>query len=322
MKILFFGTPKFAEIVLSHLLESRHKVVGVVCQPDKVAGRGNKMKSPHIVDMAREKGLPVYQFEKLSQHIEDFKKIGADVGVTASYGKIIPKTLLDILPIVNVHPSMLPKYRGSTPIQSALLNGDEVTGVSIMKTDVGMDDGDIYVQSQCEILPEDDYFSLHDKLAEMGSELLLETLDKIEHHDAILKPQDNSKATYVKLIQKEDGLLDFSDGAKKLVDKVRAFAESPVAYLFVDGKRIKVHKARQLTINNEQLTILERSALGVEEKSHNVPIGTIIPNKKRFLIQAKGGVFEILKCQAEGGKVMDASAFLNGFRFKSGKVNA
>ena len=304
MKILFFGTPKFAELILENLLASKHEVVGVVCQNDKPAGRGGKMTSPHIVEMARQNGLQVFQFEKLSEHIEDFKNIDCDLFVTASYGKILPKTLLDLKLCINVHPSLLPKYRGSTPIQSALLNGDKVTGVSIMKTEVGMDDGDVYVQKEVEILDEEDYVSLLDRLALVGADLLFETIDKIENGTAQRTPQDGAKATFVKLIQKEDGLLDFSASVESLVNKVRAFAESPVAYLFIGGDRIKVFKAK------------------VADMTTDANVGEIIPNKKKFLIQAKDGVFEILRCQAAGGKAMDAVSFLNGFRFKAKVVDA
>ncbi len=297
MKILFFGTPRFAEIVLQGLIESRHEIVGVVCQNDKPAGRGNKIKSPHIVEIAKENGIAVYQFEKLSQHIEDFKKIECDVAVTASYGKIIPKSLLDVMSFVNVHPSMLPKYRGATPIQTALLNGDKKTGVTIMKTEVGMDDGDIYMQQEADILPEEDYTSLQNRLADLGLELLLQVLDKIEQGTATRTPQNSADATYVKLIEKDDAYLDFSCDVHSLVNKVRAYCENPVAFFFIGGVRIKVFKAR------------------VADMTTSAVVGKFISIKKRFLIQAKDGVFEVLKCQASGGKILDATAFLNGFRF-------
>ena len=226
-----------------------------------------------------------------------------DLAVTASYDKILPKSFLDLKPCINVHPSMLPKYRGATPIQSALLNGDTMTGVSIMKTEVGMDDGDIFVQKEVEILPEDDYVSLLDKLAKVGLDLLIETLHKIENGNAIRTPQDDSKATFVKLIQKEDALLDFSMSAQSLVNKVRAFCENPVAFFHLGEDRIKVYKAK------------------VANMSTDAPVGQIISTKKHFQIQAADGVFEILKCQASGGKVMDASSFLNGYRFKTMAVS-
>ena len=298
MKILFFGTPKFAEIILDGLLEKGFDVVGVVCQNDKPAGRGNKIQTPHIVEFAKERNIAVYQFEKLSLHIDDFKKIDYDIAVTASYGKFLPKALLDLHPCINVHPSMLPKYRGATPIQTALLNGDNMTGVSIMETGVGMDDGDIFVQKEEEILPEDDYSTLIEKLALVGLELLAQTLEKIENGTAKKVPQDEKNATTVKLIQKEDALLDFSKSAESQVNKVRAFCEDPVAFFFLGDDRIKVYKAR------------------VAEDFEG-EIGQVIPSKKRFLVKTSSGVFEILKCQMQGGKVLDAKSFLNGYRFKT-----
>lgn len=304
MKILFMGTPRFAEIVLQELLKTEFEIVGVVCRADKPAGRGNKLVSPNIVSIAKENNIAVYQFEKLSEHIDDFKSIGYDVAVTASYGRMLPQEFLDIAPVVNVHPSMLPKHRGATPIQNALLNGDKVTGVTIMKTDVGMDDGDIFVQKEMPILPEDDYLSLLDKLAFFGAELLIDTLRKIENGTAKTFTQDHEKATFVKPIQKEEGALNFAEPVEKLVNKVRAFAESPVAYLFMGGERIKIYKAK------------------VADVSSCANVGELIENKKRFLIQANDGVFEILKCQAPGGKVLDAASFLNGYRFKAKVVDA
>lgn len=299
MKVLFFGTPYFAEIILKGLMQSEFEVVGVVCQNDKPAGRGNKMVSPHIVELAKSFSLPVYQFEKLSQHIDDFKAIDYDIAVTASYGKLLPKSFLDLKPCINVHPSMLPKYRGATPIQSALLAGDRMTGVTVMKTEVGMDDGDIFVQQEVEILPEDDYVSLLPKLAEVGLKLLLETLRKIENGTATRTKQDESKATFVKLIKKEDALLHFENDVESLVNQVRAYVENPVCFFMLGEDRIKVYKAK------------------VFDKTQNEKIGTITSNRKRFLIQAQNGVFEILRCQASGGKVLDASSFLNGYHFKT-----
>ena len=303
MKILFFGTPRFAEIILNGLVENKFDVVGVVCQNDKPAGRGNKIKTPHIVELAKEFEIPVYQFEKIKEHIDDFKAMDYDLAVTASYGKILPKSFLDIKPCINVHPSMLPKYRGATPIQTALLNGDTMTGVTVMKTEVGMDDGDIFEQKEVEILPEDDYISLLDKLAYVGLDLLIDVLKKIDNGTAVRTPQDDSKATFVKLIQKEDALLDFSMPVESLVNKVRAFVENPVAFFILGEDRIKVYKAK------------------VANMSTDAPVGQIVSTRKHFLIQAKDGVIEILKCQSAGGKVLDANSFLNGYRFKTLVVN-
>ena len=299
MKVLFFGTPYFAEKILENLIANKVDVVGVVCQEDKPAGRGNKMVSPNIVNVAKSFSLPVYQFEKLSAHIEDFKNIDYDIAVTASYGKFLPKKLLDIKPCINVHPSLLPKYRGATPIQTALLNGDKFTGVSIMKTDVGMDDGDIYIQEKVEISEEDNYTTLSEKLIEVGSRLLLETLQKIASGSEKLTKQEEKNATFTKMIEKEDAILDFNNDVEILVNKTKAFCENPVCFFFLGEDRIKVFDAK------------------IFNKTCDFEIGTIIKDKKHFLVQAKNGVFEILTCQAPGGKKLSAQNFLNGYRFKS-----
>lgn len=302
MKILFFGTPLFAEIVLKKLLE-KHEVVGIVCQPDKPANRGKKMQSPNIVNIAKSLNIPVYQFEKLKDHIEDFKKIKCDLFVTASYGKILPKEVLDLKMCINVHPSILPKYRGATPIQSALLNGDKVTGVTIMQTAVGMDDGDIILQKEVKIEKEEDYNSLMPRLAEIGGNLLLDAIEKIESGIAIFQKQDDSKATFVKLIKKEDGLLDFNETAESLVNKVRAYVEFPVAFFNIGDERIKVYKAEAV------------------EGFENLEVGEIFTSKKEFVVKAKDKGFKILKCQVSGGKVLDVKDFLNGHKIEDKKVN-
>lgn len=298
MRILFFGTPYFAEVVLKKLVE-KHMVVGVVCQNDKPANRGKKLVSPNIKTLAESLGIKVFQFERLLDNLEEIKSVDCDIFVTASYGKILPKEVLDLKMCINVHPSMLPKYRGATPIQTALLNGDNLTGVTIMKTDVGMDDGDIIEQREVEILKEDDYLSLMPKLAEIGGDLLLEALSKIENKTAKFVKQNDDEATFTKLIKKEDALLDFNESADVLVNKVRAYVENPTAYFFLGEDRIKVYKAK-----------VEKGDMP------NVNIGDVVTvNKKMFLIKTGEGTFSILRCQAPGGKVLDVADFLNGYRF-------
>ena len=298
MRILFFGTPYFAEVVLKKLIK-KHTVVGVVCQNDKPANRGKKMVSPNIKTLAESLGIKVFQFERLLDNLEEIKSVDCDIFVTASYGKILPKEVLDLKMCINVHPSMLPKYRGATPIQTALLNGDNLTGVTIMKTDVGMDDGDIIEQREVEISKEDDYLSLMPKLAEIGGDLLLEALSKIENKTAKFIKQNDDEATFTKLIKKEDALLDFNESADVLVNKVRAYVENPTAYFFLGEDRIKVYKAK-----------VEKGDMP------NVNIGDVVTvNKKMFLIKTGEGTFSILRCQAPGGKVLDVADFLNGYRF-------
>ncbi len=298
MKILFFGTPHFAEIVLKKLVK-KHEVVGVVCQEDKPANRGKKLVSPNIKNLAESMDIMVYQFDRLKDNLETFKNIDCDIFVTASYGKILPKALLDMKLCINVHPSMLPKYRGATPIQTALLNGDKVTGVTIMKTDVGMDDGDIILQREVEILDDDDYNSLMPKLADVGAELLINALEEIENKTVKFTKQDDKRATFTKLIQKEDALLDFHETAETLVNKVKAYVENPTAYFYLGEDRIKVYKAK-----------VEKGDLP------NANIGDVVTeNKKKFLIKTAKDTFSVLRCQAPGGKVLDVKDFLNGYRF-------
>ena len=193
----------------------------------------------------------------------------------------------------------MPKYRGATPIQTALLNGDKFTGVSIMKTDVGMDDGDIYTQEKVEISEEDNYTTLSEKLIEVGNRLLIETLQKIASGSEKLTKQEEKNATFTKMIEKEDAILDFKNDVEILVNKTKAFCENPVCFFFLGEDRIKVFDAK------------------IFNKTCDFEIGTIIKDKKHFLVQAKNGVFEILTCQAPGGKKLSAQNFLNGYRFKS-----
>ena len=303
MKVLFFGTPKFSEIVLEKLIKA-HQVVGVVCRAGKPSGRGNKIIEPHIVDMAKGLGIKVYQPENLKANIDIFKNIDCDIFVTASYGKIIPKEMLDLKMCINVHPSMLPKYRGATPIQTALLNGDTETGVTIMKTDVGMDSGDIILQEKCKIDQDDDYNTLMPKLAELGGELLGKALEQIENGIVKFKRQDDNQATFVKLIKKEDAFLDFENReAEELVNMVRAYVDDPTAYFYIGDKRIKVFKAK--------------TASNIE----NFKPCEIFATKKELSVQAKQGAVQILSCQAPGGKVLNVKDFLNGFRFSGEKAN-
>ena len=303
MKVLFFGTPRFSEIVLEKLL-TKHEVVGIVCRAGKPSGRGNKIIEPHIVDMAKDLNIKVYQPENLKESLVLFKNIDCDIFVTASYGKIIPKEMLDLKMCINVHPSMLPKYRGATPIQTTLLNGDTETGVTIMKTDVGMDSGDIILQEKCEIEEDDDYNTLMPKLANLGGELLCMALEQIENGKAKFERQDDTKATFVKLIKKEDAFLDFTKKtADELVNMVRAYVDDPTAYFYIGDRRIKVFKAK--VISNLE----------------NAKPCDIFVTKKEFIIQAKQNAVQILVCQAPGGKVLNVKDFLIGFRFSGEKAN-
>ena len=303
MKILFLGSPYFAVKILEKLLKSRHKVVAVVTQSDKPSGRGQKLMPTQVKVFAKEKGIPVYSFDKLSQHLDEIKKVDYDIAVTASFGQILNEKFLSIAPCINVHPSLLPKYRGATPIQSALLSGDKVTGVSIMKVVRAVDAGDVITQKQIEIEDEDDYISLQDKLASIGGDLLVEVLDLFEKGQVKAVGQDESKATFCRKLEKGDGLLDFNKSACQLVNQSRALCQMGV-FILVDGQRLKVGSIKDVSKDFQGLNI-----------------GEMAPVKGRIIFGCKDGAVEIGQCLSKNGKMISAKDFLNGFSFEGKKIN-
>lgn len=301
MKILFLGTSDFSQIVLEEILKSKHKVLAVVCQPDRPSGRGHKFIAPKIKYFAQEKGIKVFQFDKVSEHIDEVFE-GVDVAVTASFGQILSREFINKKMCLNVHPSKLPTYRGPTPLQTALLNGDKMTAVSIQKMEYEVDSGDIILCQDVEIGKNDTMSSLTEKTAKIGGELVVKALDMIENKSVKFSKQDGSKATFTKMIKKEDGFLNFDESAEKLINKIRALGENPGCYFFVGQDRIKVQKAKIF-----------------EEKTGNT--GDILIKNKKFLVKAKDNFVEIERCQAPNGKVLDAKDFLNGYKFSRDKAN-
>lgn len=302
MKVLFLGSPEFAKIVLSYVLESSHKVTAVICQCDKPSGRGNKLTPPEIKPYAIEKNIPVLQFEKVNRNIEEIKKLDFDVFVTASFGQILSREFLEIKEGLNVHPSMLPKYRGATPIQTALLHNDKETGITIQKMRYEVDSGEIYAQEQFKIEEDDDFETLSTRLAHRSGAMLVEVLDRIEKGDFSRREQEG-EPTFTKMIEKKDGFLDFKNApAENIVGKVRAYGTNPGAFFFLDGERFKVFKARVC----EDLT---------DE------IGKVVIENKRFVIKTKEKSVEILLLQPQNGKKIDIKSFLNGYKQKSMMVS-
>ena len=292
MKILFLGSPNFAKTMLESLVQDGHEIVAVICQPDRPADRGGKMHMPETKIFALEKGIKVLQFEKVNQHIDEVKKLKFDVFVTASFGQILSSEFLALGLGLNVHPSLLPKLRGATPIQTALMQNLKSTGVTIQRMVKEMDAGEILEQQEVQIAGDDDYASLEKKLAEVACRLLKEALEKVEDGSAVFKPQIG-EPTFTKLIKKEDGFLDFNLTAKQLFGKVRALSHNPGCYFFLDGSRIKVTKAAAVACDCQPQTVL--------------------PDKKRLLIGCNEGALEILELVAPSGKRMSGAAFLNGY---------
>lgn len=303
MKVLFLGSPYFAVKILKRLLQSSHNVVAVVTQSDKPSGRGQKLMPTQVKVFAKEKGIAVYSFDKLSQHLDEIEKIDYDIAVTASFGQILNEKFLSIAPCINVHPSLLPKYRGATPIQSALLSGDKVTGVSIMKVVRAVDAGDVIAQRQVKIEEDDDYTTLQEKLADVGGDMLVEVLDLFALGQVKTFKQDDDKATFCRKLEKSDAFLDLNKTASEIVNQSRALCEMGV-FLLVDGQRLKVSEIKN-----------------VSKDFQNLKIGEVAPVKGRIILGCSDGAVEIGQCLSKNGKMVPAKDFLNGFSFEGKKIN-
>ncbi len=295
MKILFLGSPNFAKIVLEGILAAGHKVVAVICQPDRPASRGHKLQAPEVKEFATKQGIKVLQFEKVNQHLDEIKKLDFDLFVTASFGQILSHDFLSLKLGLNVHPSLLPLLRGPTPIQTALLQNMTQTGVTIQKMRYEVDSGEILEQESLDISPQDDYLSLENKLANLSVKLLTKGLEKIEKGKAVFVSQ-KGEPTYTKMIKKEDGRLNFTSPSCVCLGQVRALSHNPGCYFEIDGQRVKVLKAQ---IAPDNMLYFPKQ---------------IIRDKKHFLIECDRSAIEILSLISPNGKIMDGKSFLNGQR--------
>ncbi|HIW02741.1 MAG TPA: methionyl-tRNA formyltransferase [Candidatus Protoclostridium stercorigallinarum] len=305
MRVLFMGTPAFALTVLEALCESRHEVVCAVTQPDKRGDRGALTASP-VKMFAERRGIPVRQYAKVRlEGAEELRAFGADIFVTAAYGQLLSRELLDIAKYgtVNVHASLLPAYRGSCPVQRAIMNGDKLTGVTIMQTAEGLDTGDILLQKTLPIADKDTSATLMDKLASLGAEALLEFLDKLEAGEITPQKQDESKATYYPMLTKADGKIDWSLPADKIDCIIRGVTPWPGAYTFRAGKMLKVHRAH------------------AESCDIDMPAGNVIKADKRGVaVRCGSGALVLEEVQLEGKKRMCCADFLNGCKLAPGEI--
>ena len=290
MKIVFMGTPDIAKGCLETLINEKRNIVGVVTQADKPIGRGKKMGMPPVKELALEHDIPVYQPIKArdEEFINTLKEINPDVIVVVAYGQILPKELLDIpkFGCINVHVSLLPKYRGAAPINWVIINGEEKTGVTTMYMNEGLDTGDIILQSEFALDDEITAGELHDIMMDEGAKLLIETLDKIEKGCAPRTPQNHEESSYAPIMNKALGNIDFSKTAKEIHNLVRGVNPWPSAYTTYDGKTMKVWKTKVLeeTSNKECGTILkvDKEGIRVATKDKVILLKEIqMPNKKR-----------------------------------------
>ena len=313
MRAVFMGTPEIAATVLKSVLESKHEVIAVVTQTDKPKGRGHEMAFPHVKEVALAAGIPVLQPQRARDEafIEELRALNPDIILVAAYGKLLPKAILDMpkFGCINVHASLLPKYRGASPIQWAVLNGDEKSGVTIMHMAETMDTGDIIMTEEVVLAEDETAGSLHDKLAEIGGPLLITAMDALETGRAPRIRQNEDEATHVKMLDKTMGNLDFSKPAVQLERWIRGLNPWPTAYTKLDGKMLKLWKAE----------VLSSETLTKEEK--NMMTGTIVSvAKDSFDVLTGDGILRVKELQLEGKRKMTTEEFLRGFGLEAGTV--
>lgn len=298
MRLVFMGTPEFAVPTLQSVVAAGHDVLAVLTQPDRPAGRGRRLTAPPVKQAAVELGLPVHQPEKIRPpDVYDFlKNLAPDAMVVVGYGKIIPQAIIDLPPlgIINVHASLLPKYRGAAPIQWAVANGESHTGVTTMRIDAGLDTGDMLLKAETEIGPDETALELSPRLARMGADLLVRTLDMLSAGTLVPEPQDNERATFAPVLKKEDGLIDWRRPASEIHNRVRGLLPWPGCYTTFRGRLLHVWKAR------------------VSKHTGGEP-GTIYFSRNSAAVACgDGSGLELIEVQLEGKNRMPAAAFLNG----------
>lgn len=308
MRIVFMGTPDFSVGTLEAILAAGHQVAAVVTQPDKPKGRGKALQATPVKEAALAHGLTVYQPRKVREDsfLEELKKINPDVIVVVAFGQIIPRTILELpkFGCINVHASLLPKYRGAAPIQWAVIDGEEVSGVTIMRMDAGLDTGDMLSKVEVPLAEDETGGSLFDKLSEAGARQLVQTLDRLE--DGTVQPEkqpEESPTGYARMITKVDGLIDWTKDAKSIERLIRGLNPWPSAFTRLEGKNLKIWKA------------------AVQEQDSGLAPGTVVSAGREGLsVQTGQGRLNILELQLEGKKRMEADAFLRGCTLETGAV--
>lgn len=307
MKIVFMGTPQAAVPSLEKILTDGHEIVAVYTQPDKPAGRGNKLTAPPVKEFAVQNNLEIFQPAKIKtvEALETFKSHNADVAVVVAYGRILPQTFLEAFPkgAINVHFSLLPKYRGAAPVNWAIVNGEEITGVTTMQMDAGLDTGDILLQTETEIGENENSIELMQRLSIVGAELLgqtLQNLDKIKP-----QPQNHDAATLAPIMKKEDGAINWNSDAKKIADQIRGFQPFPTSHTKYQDKKLTIWKAQSV----------QNTDFGAYEN------GEILTAKGSDFFVGCGGqtVLKIDELQIEGKKKMTVRDFLNGIKMTVGE---
>lgn len=305
MRVIFMGTPDFAVYSLKALL-TQHEVIAVVSQPDKPKGRGKKLVPTPVKEYALEQGLQVYQPEKARdpEFVTLLEELAPDVIAVTAFGQILPESILNIpkYGCINVHGSLLPQYRGAAPMQWSIINGEKVTGITTMFMAKGMDTGDMLLTTEVEITPEDNFSSVHDKMAEAGANLLLDTLSALQEGTVKRVPQDHEAATYAPMITKETGHIDWTKSAQEIIDLMRGLDPTPGAYTVYEEEPLKIFKGMQ-----------------AEGDYLQGKTGEVIDiTKKGFVVKCGDGALIITELQARGKKRMAADAYLRGHAMNKG----
>ena len=297
LRIIFAGTPDFAARHLQALIQSEHQIVGAYSQPDRPAGRGKKLKASEVKELALEHNLPVFQPQSLKndEALAELTSLNADIMIVVAYGLILPKAILEAprLGCLNVHGSILPRWRGAAPIQRAIWAGDEQTGVTLMQMDEGLDTGDMLHISHCPIDSAETSASLYAKLAELGPDALINTINRLAKGDITPEPQNDADANYAKKLSKDEANIDWSMDAEQIERNIRAFNPWPVCFTQMSGNTVKIYQAN----------VVEQSGAA----------GTVLTSDKNGIVVACGKhALSISELQPQGKKPMAINDFLNG----------
>ena len=317
MNVVFMGTPDYAVSALEAIIEAGYRVTAVVTQPDKPKGRGKEIQMTPVKECAVAHGIPVFQPVRIkdAEAVETLRGFEADIFVVAAFGQILSEEILTIpkYGCVNIHASLLPKYRGAGPIQWAIINGEKITGITIIQMDKGIDTGDMLMKTEVKIEPRETGDSLHDKLAQAGARLIVEALSKIESGNIVPVKQNDEESCYAKMLQKSMGRIDWNQTAQALDCLIRGLISWPGAFTFYRGKMLKIWE-------EEPVTEEEMRGKNIPESFDDTEPGTVaLVEKDAFYVRAGDGILKILAVQPEGKKRMAVKDYLLGYQVKEGE---
>ena len=310
MRIIFVGTPQIACETLREIIK-KHEVVAILTQTDKPQGRSKSLVQSEIACIGESAGIKVIKSDKNTPEIIDqLKKLNADLFIVFAYGVILKKEFLEITKSggINIHPSLLPKYRGPSPMQSAILNGDRISGITIQNIKLKVDSGDVLYQTKFDISEDDDIFTIEEKVSKISGEIIIDFLDKFEKGEIKSYAQDDKDVTHCSMFKKEDGLINWSSSGDQIVNKIRAFAKWPVCYSFLDGKKILLYKAK----------ISDKISFDAYQTIENGEV-VISDNKDGIIVKTSDKLIKLIRLQIEGKKILEYKDFLNGQKDLIGK---